>query len=49
MLEMNEEAGRKDESRALEAHCIAAHIRHLIDSKKQIQDPKTKIERVLTI
>jgi ATP-dependent helicase/nuclease subunit A len=47
MLEMNEEVGRKDESRALEAHCIAAHIRHLIDSKKQIQDPKSKIERVL--
>lgn len=47
MLEMNEEAGRKDESRAKEAHCISAHIRHLIDSKRQIQDPRTKIERAL--
>jgi len=45
LLEMNEEVGRKDESRALEAHCIAAHIRYLIDTKKQIQDPRTKVER----
>lgn len=47
MLKMNEEKNRKDESRVLDAHSIAAHIRYLIDSKIQIQDPKTKIERAL--
>ncbi|MEZ4846090.1 MAG: UvrD-helicase domain-containing protein [Bdellovibrionota bacterium] len=46
-LEMNQSVERKDESRALEAHCIASHIRYLIDSKIQIQDPKTKIQRAV--
>ncbi|MCC7460698.1 MAG: UvrD-helicase domain-containing protein [Proteobacteria bacterium] len=45
MLEMKESKDRKDESRALEAHCIAAHIRNLIDTQMLIQDPKTKVER----
>ncbi len=48
MLEMNKELERKDESRAFEAHSIAAHVRYLIDSKKQIQDPITKVQRGLT-
>lgn len=43
-LEMKE-FDRKDDSRAFEAHSIAAHIRYLIDSKKQILDPITKVQR----